>query len=936
MSGTAPPERPDLRLEARYRRLLLAIALPLFTAVVLLVASQHRDQRGQVLHDLAQNGAAYRVTLEGIAKLASDHVHQMRIWSEAYLASPPGHLSPLRPRFRPRTTKGEADGYTLDELPEAERVRVGQVPWLAGDPRFPEVGAKCLDLGLDFFGLARLTHEVTPHFRWSYFFPAGADFIAIYPWVHSHDLVEGMGHRTLREGIASWFADEIFLAGTPERNPGRTPYWTAPYLDAGGAGPMVSHGAPVYLGDRFEGIVGTDLKLATLERLLEGLPRELGRLLILDGEGRVLADTGGSAADGSRRGEELLPGVLTPAALRAAVAARGGFSPAGRYALSAHRLEQAPWTLAYLASEREIARLLLPRLAPYGIILAVLGLTFLVSLYLLRREFIRPALELVHYIHRVSGDLEASPPRLPRLWQSWVDLVARTFAEGWEASLRLKASESFKSAIVENALLAIVTMDEAGRVVEFNPAAEALFGHRRQDALGADLADLLIPQGEREAHRKGLARYLRTGVSRMLGSRLELKALRADGSELPVELSVSATRVGDARYFTAFIADLTELKRAEEQLARQRDALLHSEKLSAMGALLAGVAHELNNPLAILMGRAALLEQKTQDGAIQSDVRKIHDAAERCGRIVRTFLAMARQSPGEQTPTALNDVVTAALDLLGYGLRSAGIVVETNLAPDLPRGEMDGDQIGQVVVNLIVNAQQALEDAPPPRRVRVQTFLERGSLCLRVEDNGPGVPRALWDRIFDPFFTTKTEGAGAGVGLSVCRAILREHGGTLALEARASGASFLARLPLNPAAGPEASSAAAPLVDPRVGHALIVDDEPEVAALLGDILESAGFRTTRLGNGHEALRWLDDHGCDLVLSDIRMPDMDGPALWRTLKERHPALARRIAFITGDTLSAGAVAFLQETGLPGLEKPFTPEDVLSLVARIEAA
>ncbi|CRI63290.1 hypothetical protein THIOKS11270040 [Thiocapsa sp. KS1] len=115
----------------------------------------------------------------------------------------------------------------------------------------------------------------------------------------------------------------------------------------------------------------------------------------------------------------------------------------------------------------------------------------------------------------------------------------------------------------------------------------------------------------------------------------------------------------------------------------------------------------------------------------------------------------------------------------------------------------------------------------------------------------------------------------------------------------------------------------------------MVDDEVEVADLLGDILESAGFSTMRLGNGREALAWIETHPCDLVLSDIRMPDMDGPALWRVLEERRPELARRMAFITGDTLSAGAAAFLQETGLPGLEKPFTPEEVLSVVARIEA-
>jgi signal transduction histidine kinase len=235
---------------------------------------------------------------------------------------------------------------------------------------------------------------------------------------------------------------------------------------------------------------------------------------------------------------------------------------------------------------------------------------------------------------------------------------------------------------------------------------------------------------------------------------------------------------------------------AARQIERQRDALRQSEKLSAMGTLLAGVAHELNNPLAIVMGRASLLEEKTEASALAADARRIREAAERCGRIVRTFLNMARQKPPERRAVQLNDIVRAAADMLGYTLRSHGITVDLALADDMPVAQADPDQLGQVVLNLIVNAQQALGNVDAARQLTLATGVELARpgreprVWLRVADTGPGVPEEARARIFEPFFTTKGAGLGTGLGLSVSRAIVREHGGELTLEPHAGGASF--------------------------------------------------------------------------------------------------------------------------------------------------
>ena len=271
---------------------------------------------------------------------------------------------------------------------------------------------------------------------------------------------------------------------------------------------------------------------------------------------------------------------------------------------------------------------------------------------------------------------------------------------------RLQATEALKSSIVDNALAALVSTDANGAVVEFNPAAERMFGLARADTLGRPVGDLIIPPRHRAAHEAGMARLREGGPARILGRRIEMQALRVDGTEFPIEMVLWRTEVDGVTHYTASMFDLTERLRAQAEIERQRDALRQSEKLTAMGSLLAGVAHELNNPLAIVMGRASLLEAKCNDAELLADATRIREAAERCGRIVRTFLAMARKKPTAHRPVQLNDLARGALDLLSYNLRTGGIEVEHRLAADLPAVLADADQVGQIVLNLLVNAQQ--------------------------------------------------------------------------------------------------------------------------------------------------------------------------------------------------------------------------------------
>jgi CheY-like chemotaxis protein len=307
------------------------------------------------------------------------------------------------------------------------------------------------------------------------------------------------------------------------------------------------------------------------------------------------------------------------------------------------------------------------------------------------------------------------------------------------------------------------------------------------------------------------------------------------------------------------------------------------------------------------------------DPPMRARVEKIHAAAERCARIVRTFLAMARARPPRRGPVALAEVVLGALDLAGYGLRSADVKVTVDVPGTLPPVQGDSDQLHQVVVNLVVNAQHALLSRGAPRELALSARLDGGDAVLEIADNGPGMAPDVAKRAFEPFFTTKPQGVGTGVGLSVCHGIVAAHGGRIDVEtAEGQGARFRVRLPL--AQGPAAPTAAPAPPPMRGGRVLVVDDEAEIAALLAERLRSEGRSVTTASRGRRALAALEAGRFDAVVSDLRMPDVDGTALADEIAARWPALARRLLLVTGDALCADADGRLAALDLPIFEMP----------------
>lgn len=401
----------------------------------------------------------------------------------------------------------------------------------------------------------------------------------------------------------------------------------------------------------------------------------------------------------------------------------------------------------------------------------------------------------------------------------------------------------------------------------------------------------------------------------------------------------AAIAVENARLHENLQAQLDNVRQAQTQLVQ-------SEKLAAIGELIAGVAHELNNPIGSIVLYSQLLQFKEVDPDIQTDLKKIITLAQRTSRVVRSLLEFARQHPPERKAVQVNDVLRSALDLLAYELRSHSIDWTVRLEPDLPPTMADPHQLQQVVVNLINNAFQAMSETNGRGQLAVATETavsrfpgnttkkKERVIRIMVEDNGPGISPSLQSRIFDPFFTTKVAGQGTGLGLSVCHGIVQEHDGHIWVESEPGrGAIFYIELPLievEETVSPQLvkkETAVAPDLKQRI---LIADDEKSVREVMQRALQRQGYQVDAVATGSEALTAVRAAEYDLILCDIRMPGLNGMELYRQVKEEFPHLAGRFIFSTGDTVSPSTNAFLEEIDLPCLTKPFELPELFAVV------
>lgn len=541
----------------------------------------------------------------------------------------------------------------------------------------------------------------------------------------------------------------------------------------------------------------------------------------------------------------------------------------------------------------------------------------------------------------LTGDDEIG--RLSRAFDAMAKEVGDTqirlredIAERMRTEEKLRASEASYRAIFDASEDAIFVFEiDSGAIVDANLKACNTYGYSLAEMRKIDIATL--GAGGRVYTQQDMMKLIERANA---GEHLHFEWHRKsrDGIQRWDEVFLKRVTIGGQQRILALTRDITEKKRAAEELSRQRETLYQREKLAALGSLLAGVAHELNNPLSVVVARAAMLEERG-DRATHAAAVKIRTAAERCARIVRTFLAMARQQAPQRAAVSINDVVVAALEITDYALRTSGIEVVRDLAEDVPRMLADADQLHQVFMNLIINAQQALQEQAPPRRVALTSRFDIDANVVRITiaDNGPGIAEALRTRIFEPYFTTKPTGMGTGVGLSVSHAIVESHGGTLTVDCPAEGGTiFTIALPCESTDEADADRTRTLLHGPEQSAVLVVDDEAEIRQMLATILDDAGHKVNTVASAQEALERMASAHFDVILIDIRMPDLDGRALFREIERRWPERTRRVVFVTGDTLSTALRDFAADCGRPVIEKPFLPGDVRRVIAKTTAA
>jgi PAS domain S-box-containing protein len=513
-------------------------------------------------------------------------------------------------------------------------------------------------------------------------------------------------------------------------------------------------------------------------------------------------------------------------------------------------------------------------------------------------------------------------------------IVSRDITKRKQASDALKESEyryrQLFTSMTEGFALHEIIVDGAGkpydyRFLEMNPAFTEMTGFKAEDVIGRTAREVLP-----DLDGVWIDAY---GDVALSGHPTTFENYSAP---LGKWFAVFSYSPGPGRFATIF-SDITKSKQAEEAAERLRQKAEMSSRLAAVGEMAAGIAHEINNPLTSVIGFSELLMEHNLPPEVTEELKIIADGSHRVADIVKRLLTFARQSKPVRTPVQINALIDNTIKLRSYVLETANIRVFTCYDETLPWIIADPSQMQQVFLNLIVNAEHAMKTANNKGELKITTEKHGQRIRIVFSDDGPGINSETLSHLFEPFYTTKGPAEGTGLGLSLSRSIVLEHGGEIWAESEeGQGATFIVELPITEAPEPSAEAKTQTSTkgarQAESAKIMVIDDEPSIRDYLKTVLVAEGYTVHGYGDPEEAVKTLDD-SYDSVLLDIRMPGMSGIELYAYILQKVPALDGKIIFITGDTSDAEVKGFLKSNNLPCLSKPLELDNLKQKISSV---
>ncbi len=528
-----------------------------------------------------------------------------------------------------------------------------------------------------------------------------------------------------------------------------------------------------------------------------------------------------------------------------------------------------------------------------------------------------------------SHDSELSPD-----CRSFLVTLAGVFAGHCEREALRRESELARRGsreLIDAVPALLVGMDAEGSVVLFNRGAEMATGLRAADVLGHDGSRCF----GRLADEVDLQAMLTREILRPTAPTVRTRLTVPGHKETMVDWSVRRLchENGEPMMALAAGVDVTTNARLETEL-------VHLERLATAGQLLAGTAHELNNPLAAVVGFSELLQQFRSDERCRDYLDKLNSQAQRAKRIVGNLLTFAREQPADHQAVSPHELVSQTLELVRYQMEVKNVTFRVSVAPDLPDILGNPHELQQVLVNLLTNARDALAEVGGGE-VDVSADVEGHLVRLVVGDSGPGIRGDLLASLFEPFVTSKPQGSGTGLGLSISQGIIQQHKGTITARNRdGGGAEFTITLPaeegMSPGTVRHSAKPSAARCSDRDGcgyQVLVIDDEEMLRSLVADVLSDEGYTVDQAANGDEALQLVIDNDYGAVICDLKMPGLGGEIIYERICELKPSLARRVIFATGDTSGQACEEIVRRAGNKLLCKPFSINQLIDVTSQV---